>query len=63
MRQGRLTESRESYYHVMSRVVDRRFVLNDDEKRKPRESQGPGLLCRFFHFFPARCRPKDFKGV
>lgn len=34
MRQGRLTETREAYYHVMSRVVDRQFVLNDDEKER-----------------------------
>jgi putative transposase len=37
VRQGRLTESRESYYHVMSRVVDRQFVLNDDEKERFRK--------------------------
>ena len=37
MRQGRLTESGEAYYHVMSRVVDRQSVLDDDEKERFRK--------------------------
>ncbi len=34
MRQGRLTETVEAYYHTMSRVVDRQFILNDGEKER-----------------------------
>jgi REP element-mobilizing transposase RayT len=37
MRQGRLTETGEAYYHAMSRVVDRRRVLTDDEKERFRK--------------------------
>lgn len=37
MRQGRLTESAEAYYHVMSRVVDRQFILTDNEKERFRK--------------------------
>jgi hypothetical protein len=37
VRQGRLTETGEAYYHAMSRVVDRRLVLTDDEKERFRK--------------------------
>jgi REP element-mobilizing transposase RayT len=37
MRRGRLTETGEAYYHAMSRVVDRQFVLNNDEKERFRK--------------------------
>ena len=37
MRRARLIETGEAYYHVMSRVVDRQFVLNDDEKERFRK--------------------------
>ena len=37
MRQGRLIEAGEAHYHVMSRVVDRQFILNDDEKERFRK--------------------------
>ncbi len=34
MRPNRIKESGEAYYHVISRVVDRRFVFTDDEKER-----------------------------
>jgi hypothetical protein len=34
MRNARIREEQAANYHVMSRVVDRRWVFNDDEKER-----------------------------
>jgi hypothetical protein len=34
VRTKRIKEAGEAYYHVISRVVDRRFVFTDEEKER-----------------------------
>ena len=36
MRQARIVEEGAAYYHIMSRVVDRRFVFDEGEKERIR---------------------------
>jgi hypothetical protein len=38
MRQARIRRERKSYYHCISRVVDRQFVLQEEEKEPDWES-------------------------
>ena len=38
MRRARIVEAGAAYYHIMSRVVDRRFVFDDGERERIRKT-------------------------
>jgi len=48
MRQSRIRGTGTSYYHVISRIVDRRFILGDEERE---------------HFVVLMCKLEAFLGL
>ena len=64
MRRARIVEDGAAYYHVISRVVDRRFVFHDDLERErfrkknqeicTTDLRNGGNLEKLFQWYPAR---------